>query len=77
MYDDETWLLGVFYKSLGRVQMSRSKVKGQGHWGQKNEKSAAFCSGIILWGAILRQFYHAGWKISACCLVCQMLLRII
>jgi len=47
--------------------MSKSKVKGQGHWGQKR-KSAAFCLGVVLWGAALHQFY-AGGKISACCLV--------
>ena len=55
------------------------KVKGQGHRGQKNE-SAAFCSGVILWGAVLvRHFFrkrssggtvlYAGGTMSACCLV--------
>ena len=48
--DDETWQLGAMYKNLTRVRTSRSKVKGQGHRGQKNEKHAAFCSGVVLWG---------------------------
>ena len=54
------------------VQKSRPssnvKVKGQGHRGQKKRKNVAFCSGVVLCGAVLCQFY-AGWKIIACCLV--------
>ena len=46
---DETWRLGALYKNLARVRVSRSKVKGQGNRGQKKRKSAAFCSGVILW----------------------------
>jgi len=59
--------------------MSRSKIKGQGHRGQKTKKCgilfgsrilwrsprAAFFSGAVLWDAVL----YAGGKISACCLV--------
>ena len=52
-------------KKLARVRMSRSKVKGQGHRGQKNTKKcgilfgsrplgrgppAACFSGVVLWG---------------------------
>ena len=45
------------------VQKSRPssnvKVKGQGHRGQKN--SAAFCSGVVLRGAVLvRHFFGSG-----------------
>ena len=49
------------------VQKSRpsSNVKVTG---DKKRKSATFCSGVVLWGAVLRQFY-AGWKTGACCLV--------
>jgi len=58
------------------------KVRGQGHQGQKR-KSAAFCSGIILWDMVLvwhffqsrhRGCFYAGGKISTCCLVWQYLL---
>jgi len=44
---------------------SNAKVKVSG---DKKLKSAAFCSGVVLCGAVLRQFY-AGGKISASCLV--------
>jgi len=40
--------------------------------GTKKRKSAAFCSGFVLWDAVLRQFY-AGGKISKCCVVNDML----
>jgi len=62
------WRLGTLYKNLTRVRMSSSKVKCQGHRRQKKRKSAAVCSGVVLWGAVFRQFY-AGGKISACCRV--------
>jgi len=66
--------------------MSRSKIKITR---DKKWKSAAFCSGVVLWGtvlvwhffgavlggAVLRQFY-AGGKISACCLVINGLLSV-
>ena len=29
------------------------KVKGQSHQGQTKRKSVAFCSGVVLWGAVL------------------------
>ena len=43
----------------------RSKVKVTG---TKKTRTCGFCSGVVLWGTVLRQFY-AGGKISACCLV--------
>jgi len=54
------------------VQKSRPclsvKVKGQRPRSPGTKrKSAAFCSRVVLWGAVLRQFY-AGGKISACSL---------
>jgi len=33
--------------------MSTSKVKDEGHRGQKKKKSAAFCSGAVLEGSVL------------------------
>jgi len=61
---------------------SNVEVKGQGHRDKKTQKCgilfgsrplgcgprAAFFSGAVFGGAVLRQFY-AGGKISACCLV--------
>jgi len=38
--DDQTWRLGTSYKNLARVRRSRSKVKGQGHQGQKKRNTA-------------------------------------
>jgi len=35
---------------------------------RKKWKSTAFCSGVVLWGTVLRQFC-AGGKIIVCCLV--------
>ena len=40
------------YKSLARVRIWGSKVKGHGHQGQKRQ-SAAFFSGAVLGGTIL------------------------
>jgi len=38
------------YKNLAQVRMSRSKVKVNG---DKKRKSAAFCSGVVLWGTVV------------------------
>jgi len=48
-----------------KVKGQRSKVKVTG---DKKRKSAPFYSGVVLWGAVVRQFC-AGVKISACCMV--------
>jgi len=44
------------------------ECQGQGHPGQKKRKSVAFCLGVVLWSAVLHQFYASG-KMSTCCLV--------
>ena len=51
-----------------------SKVKGQGHQAQKNEKVRQF-SEAVLGGAscVVRQLY-AGGKISACCPVLHIII---
>jgi len=36
--DDESWPLAALYKNLARIRMSRLKVKGQDHRGQKTKK---------------------------------------
>jgi len=43
-------------------QMSKVKVTGD-----KKRKSATFCLGVVLWGAVLRLQFYAGGKISAFC----------
>jgi len=50
--------------------MSRSKVKVTM---DKKQKSVALCSGVVLWGTKVCHFYADG-KISACCLVCRVIL---
>ena len=67
--EHETWRLGAVYKNLAGARLSRSKVKDQSHPGQKKTKKCGILFGSRpLWGAVLRRF-HAGGKISACCLV--------
>ena len=51
-----TWRFGALNKNLPEFRMSRSKVKVIG---DKKNESAAFCSGVILWGAVLvRHFFR-------------------
>ena len=52
------------YKNLARIRTSGSKVKGQGHQAQK-PKRAAFCSGVVLWGAVLVRHFFREWSSGA------------
>jgi len=57
--DDETWRLGYVHstKISPEIECQGQLVKGEGHRGQKKRKSAAFCSGVVLWGAVLVQHF--------------------
>ena len=57
---DETWQLHALYKNLARVGVSRSKAKVTG---DKKRKIAAYCSGVVLRGAVfVRHFFGSGLR---------------
>jgi len=48
----------TLYKNLTHVRVSGSKVKVTE---DKKQKSAAFCSGVVLWGTVhVRHFFGSG-----------------